>query len=115
MLGDRIRKRRKELAKDINQLQDSRKDIIDKRNKVVKSLGNATPNITASASEYKSYDNEPFGWRKGTIRGMLTLWITLVFCIRVIQDRVPDNIFYAIATAIIMSYFVSRAMTYSQT
>lgn len=101
---ERWRKRRKDLMQDIQILQKQKLDV-------VKEINKRNPNISASNILYKDHSNEPFGWAKGTVRGILTLWFALVFCLKVLLNQVPDHIFFAISTAIIMSYFVTRAMS----
>ena len=52
--------------------------------------------------------NEPFGWKKGTVRAMLTIWSTLAFWILVILGMIPAEVAYPIIGMIIGSYFMMR-------
>ena len=58
--------------------------------------------------------NEPFGWPPGTVRGIITICITLVFLIILMYDFIkgvhwiPIDWFLGIVGAVILSYFYSR-------
>ena len=56
----------------------------------------------------RNVNDEPFGWSRGTVRGMITLWTTLGFLIGFVLGYIPILIAAPIFTAIIMSYFVGR-------
>ena len=52
--------------------------------------------------------NEPVGWHRGTIRGMVMLWVSFTFCLLTIIGRIPVELAIPIFTMIIGSYFGYR-------
>ncbi len=61
-----------------------------------------------------SADNEPFGWPRGTVRGIITIWTVLTLCIITMwsimtgANIIPIEWFLGIMGMIIMSYFYTR-------
>jgi len=61
-----------------------------------------------------SKDDEPFGWSRGTVRGIITIWIVLMFCIISMWSFIsgamfiPIEWFLGIVAMVIGSYFYSR-------
>jgi len=69
--------------------------------------------------EFSDEPNEPFGWKKGTVRAMITIWVILTTCILAMGIMFLPSIpvllksqFYSwwliIAGIVISSYFISR-------
>jgi len=64
-----------------------------------------------------AYQNEPFGWPPGTVRGIITICVTLTFLILVMHDFlggvniIPMDWFLGIVGAVILSYFYTRYRT----
>jgi len=60
-------------------------------------------------------NNEPFGWKPGTVRGMITIFMVLTFNILVMwsimtgANFIPIDWYMYIMGIVILSYFVSRA------
>jgi hypothetical protein len=52
--------------------------------------------------------NEPMGYPRGTIRSIITLWVTLTFCLMCLFGRIPIELALPIFSAIMLSYFVGR-------
>jgi len=115
----RLRKRRRNLKQEIQRLQDRRERIITKTLDAIQDASddiacpiNKNSGLTFNPSlslDFKTFNNEPFGWPKGTVRGILTLWICLSTCLGFLLDRIPVEFFLMISSAVILSYFVNRA------
>ena len=123
MFFKRLRNRRKELKNDILELQENKKEIIKERTKLAKELKkDKQKQITINPSihfcpyiqqalqmemEFQQ-PNEPFGWNKGTVRGIITLWVSITACIGFIFGKIPEILFGSIIMMVVSSYFVSR-------
>ena len=135
-IRDRLKQRREQKIRDLRRYQRGRDKVTDGRlnqlEVVSKNLNKRQRNINVNTSGMGSgmYSNmlygnmpyyggcpyfnsgseqdEPFGWKKGTVRATITLWAVLAFLIGFILGYIPILIAAPIFTAIIMSYFVMR-------
>jgi len=122
------------LKKNIALLQKKQDILIQKNQNIktdIKKTINNTTNIQKTSMgmvdcypmnvdiEFTDEPNEPFGWKKGTVRAMITIWVILTTCILAMGIMFLPSIpvlfksqFYSwwliIAGIVISSYFVSR-------
>jgi len=133
-IRDRLKQKRQEAVRDLKKFQKDRDKVIDGRlgqlevisknlNKRQKRDITINPNLQLGTNTpyqvvgcpYFSNNNahdEPFGWKKGTVRGMITIWTTLAFLFGFLLGYIPIVIAAPVFTAIIMGYFVGRARTF---
>lgn len=93
----------------INNEYKLRQEKIQNRKELAESAtDNILPYMMPSMYMETDNENEPFGWAKGTVRGIITLWVSMTVCILAVFRLIPTEYFLTIAAAIIMSYFFSR-------
>ena len=123
-------------AKDqIDKLTDESDDVkihrIDSKEKIALELlnrnsticpyidGHQSDNIIELIRDPNEEPNEPFGWKRGTIRGMLTIWVTIgfllitmmmIFLLPLTLLMIMDmwKILAFVFTMIVGSYFYTR-------
>ena len=114
---DRKKERRKQILQEERDRQlEIRKEKIESRKEVMKEAAKVAPMAILARKSFDvvSKEDEPFGWPKGTVRGVITIWIVLTFCIIMMWDiftgagKIPTQWYLAIIGAVIMSYFYSR-------
>ena len=89
-----------------------RKQLIDNilNNKLITS-NNINNNIVGDTSfELQSHTDagEPFGWNRGTVRGMIAIVTSMTLCLLAIIGRLNNFYFLLLAGLILLSYFYSR-------
>ncbi len=108
----RIRKKKKYLY---NLMKDRQMNKYQNRNealKIIKEIAYDENKLEIEVSG--ANQNEPFGWPPGTVRGIITICVTLTFLIILMWDfirgvgLIPINWFLGIVGAVILSYFYSR-------
>ena len=107
------RQLRREYLKDA---LDTQQAIAEKKIEAIHDVVRREPLLAQRYSMFYgvSKDDEPFGWPRGTVRGIITIWIVLAFCIYMIFDvglglnNIPVEWLLGIVGAVIMSYFYTR-------
>jgi len=128
------RLKNKNLKRDIALLKKKQEILIQKNQNIktdIQKTINNTTNIQRAGMgmldcypmnldvEFSDDPNEPFGWHKGTVRAMITIWVILTTCILAMGIMFLPSIpiilktqFYSwwliIAGIVISSYFVTR-------
>lgn len=114
--------KRDHLRDEINRLKDKRDSLIKKNTEIKDSL-NKTVNTNINNQqfmcpymygrfaevEFSDDPNEPFGWKKGTVRGMIAIFVSFSACLGFVLGYIPPEFFLYIIMIVITSYFVSRA------
>lgn len=115
-----LRKKRQKRIEKIQSAIDSHKELKKERlsilKEIIKNRGKKVDDdIVYELSQDPDMPKpEPFNWPKGTVRGILTLWIVLIFCIIALWNfisgagMIPIRWFLGLVGAVIMSYFYSR-------
>jgi len=116
-LIDFLEKRRKDKQKRYEQLLEKeyefRKEKLEARQEQVSKL-EPCKTINPISFEGISSDTEPFGWPPGTVRGIITFWVVMTFCLVCLWnfmmnlDLIPMEWFLSIVAIVIGSYFYSR-------
>jgi hypothetical protein len=114
---DRRRERRERILDALEKRQDMNHEERLEAIRLVKTLSrelNKNKTTPLEMEGYGSLDSEPFGWACGTVRGMITIWVVLSFCILSMYNfmlgmgLIPINWYLGIVALIIGSYFYSR-------
>ena len=133
-----LKRRREALVKDIGQLQDKQSKLSEARLKslerVAKELGgdkNYNLNINRTTCpyyqralnaeiEFKKDDDNPLGMSKGSVRSIITILISLSYCIvsfyLVMSPVIPFELkmmaissFFGLSVLVISSYYIHKA------
>lgn len=106
-----LKHRRKRLLREIQRLQGEREKLLSERRRVVREIKKLVNNerpCNPVVVDFKDEPDEPFGWKRGTVRGIITLWVTLTTCLLALFRLIPLDWWLWIAGIVITSYFVSR-------
>jgi len=133
------RYKRKKLADEINVLRKRKNTLIEKNNEIktdIKKTVNNTYNVNKTGGmgipygycpyaspnfdiEFSDEPNEPMGWKKGTVRAIITMWVIFTTCLiavcMMLLPWIPISLkaqffqwWLVIAGIVISSYFVTR-------
>ena len=111
-----VRERRRERRDYLKNALEAEQRIAEKRIEAKKELIEKFPLIASYPRIFSgtSKDDEPFGWAPGTVRGIITIWVVMTFCIITMwcfmtgAEFIPKEWYLGIVGAIIMSYFYTR-------
>jgi len=111
ILKDRLEDRRERFKEELEKEYQFKKDKLEARKEVVNKIVHKPSTMSF---EGISNDTEPFSWPRGTVRGIITIWVVLSFCIIVMysfmtrQNMIPVEWYLGIVAMIISSYFYTR-------
>jgi hypothetical protein len=138
MFFSKLKKRRKNLIRDIDKLQKNKQKLAETKLKTIEELtkkrGKTTsrtrPQLGFSPTfcpvmqhnlelEFREMDEQPLGLPKGSIRAWITIWVVLQTCILsswiIMSGKIPQFFIFEfikwwliIAGLVIGSYFVTR-------
>jgi len=115
-LFDFLEKARERREKRFKQILDKEYELRKHKIAVKKELIDKIPCSQRSPNFFEgiSNDQEPFGWPPGTVRGMITVFVCITFCIVMMWSfitgvhLIPIEWFLGIVTLVIGSYFYTR-------
>jgi len=103
--------KRRKLLREIQRLQGEREKLLNEKRRIVYEIKKLVKNerpCNQITVDFKDEPDEPFGWKRGTVRGIITLWVTLTTCVLAVFKLIPLDWWLWIAGIVISSYFVSR-------